>query len=44
MVGGLEYVYSLEKVWHKEFFKLMKYTPGKALNFLIEHALWHEGV
>jgi len=44
MIGGLEYVYSLELVYHKEFHKKMKYTPGKALNFIKQHALWCEGI
>ena len=43
-VGGLDYIYSLEKVFHKDFFKLMKYKPGRALNYLKECALWYEGV
>lgn len=44
LIGRLKYVYSLEKVFHNEFFKLMKYTPGKALNFIKAKSIWNEGV
>jgi len=41
-VDGSSYLYSLEKVHHKAFFKMMKHTPGKALNFIKTHSMWCE--
>ena len=41
-VGEDEYVYSLEKAHHDEFFRLYRHTPGKALNFIKKHAFWCE--
>ena len=39
---GLAHMYSLDMVHHKHFFKLMKYTPGKALNYIRAEANWEE--
>ena len=41
-IDGLPYVYSLEKVFHKDFFKQLRYTPGKALNFIKDKCIWYE--
>lgn len=41
-VGGLDYIYCMDRAHHKHFFKLMKYTPGKALKFIKETASWYE--
>lgn len=34
IVNGTEYKYSLDKAKHVHFFKLLKYTPGKALGYI----------
>ncbi len=41
-VGGVTYIYCLDGAKHAHFTKLMKRTPGKALNYIKAEAWWVE--